>query len=132
LTNEAVASFQNAIYYEGRRADRQASDEGVLARSHVSLGNIFADLARPEEAIASYRAALQADPRSESAAVNLGLTLATLKKFDDAQASFELALRINPASITAHHNLGMLMRQRGREEEARRHFQEASRLLAGK
>ncbi len=132
LTNEAAVSYENAIHYETRRPDRRRADDGVLARSHVSLGNILADQSNRDAAIAHYRAALQADPRCVSAAVNLGMTYAAQKRLDEAQRCFEEALRISPASIPAHHNLGTTLRQMGREDEARHHFQEASRLFAEK
>ncbi len=130
LTNDAIASFENAIRFDAARRDRQFADEGIPARAHLSLGNIFARQGQFAAAIEHYRAAWQADPGSASAAVNLGLTYAELRRFDEAQQSFEAALRLNPASVSAHHNLGTLLRQLGREEQARRHFDEARRLFA--
>ena len=127
---DAIASFENAIRFDAARRDRQFADEGIPARAHLSLGNIFASQGQFAAAIEHYRAAWQADPGSASAAVNLGLTYAELRRFDEAQQSFEAALRLNPASVSAHHNLGTLLRQLGREEQARRHFDEARRLFA--
>ena len=121
-----------SIAYDSRRAKQERGEEGILARSHVSLGNIHADRLDPDSAIAHYRAALTADPECVSAAVNLGMTHASQKRLNEAQRWFEHAVRINPTSISAHHNLGITLRQLGREDEARQHFQEASRLLAGK
>ena len=132
LTNNAVTSLQSAIRIESAHKDRQGADEGIVARSHLLTGNIFASLGKPTAAIEHYREALKADPNSASVSVNLGLTLADLKRFEEAEDSFETALRHDPASISAHHNLGTLLRQTGREEEARRHFEEVQRRLAGK
>ena len=132
LTNDAIASFQRAIDFDTRRDDRHLAEEGIPARSHLSLGNIFASREESAQAIEHYRAAMQADPASASAPVNLGLVLARMKRFDEARDCFADALRRNPASISAHHNLGTLLRELGREGEARQHFAEAQRLLAGK
>src|SRR5205814_3266220 len=45
LTNEAITSFQNALYYESRRADRHLYQDRLLSRTHIRLGDICADRA---------------------------------------------------------------------------------------
>lgn len=132
LTNEAILSFQQALRHDARRPAGSAADPGITARAHLSLGNIHGSQGRPEAALDHYRAALQADPASASAAVNLGLTYAELQRFAEARDSLETALRLNPSSVSAHHNLGLLLRRLGHEEDARRHLEEARRLLASR
>jgi tetratricopeptide (TPR) repeat protein len=80
LTNEAAASFQNAIHYESLRADRRLYDEGVLARVNLRLGDLLTDEDRLEEALAHYRAALKAKPGSTAAMTKLRSCLAGLNR----------------------------------------------------
>lgn len=131
LTNEAVASFRNAIRYELRRSDRHIVDEDVLSRSHAKLGDVFAEQARAEEALGHYRAALKANSGSVHAAVNMGLVLASLNRYAEAATCFEQAIRNKPASASAHHNLALTLNRMGKKDEAQQHLQQARRL-AGK
>ena len=130
LTNEGVASLQSAIYYESRRADRHLYDLGVLSRSRVTLGDIFGDQGRLEDALRQYQAALQADPDSTSALMNMGVTLIALHREAEAMKCFNEVLRRDARNVQAHHNLGLLLRKLGREEEALRHVREEQRLSA--
>ena len=130
LTNEGAASFQNAIYYESRRADRHLYDQGVLARCHVTLGDIFSNQGRLEEGLSHYQAALQADPNSTPALMKIGVALGALHRDTEALKCFEAVLRRDAGHVQAHQNLALLLRQLGREEEALRHVREKQRLTA--
>jgi tetratricopeptide (TPR) repeat protein len=131
LTNEAVASFQRAIHYESRRADRHLYEEGVLRRAHLELADIFLHENRPEKALAECRAALESDPRSVTAVIKMAWCLSSLDRDAEAIACLREALRMQPENGQAHGALAIALRKTGKDEEARGHF-DAERRLAEK
>jgi tetratricopeptide (TPR) repeat protein len=128
LTNEAVASFQNVLYYESRRADRQLYQDRILSRTRIRLGDICADQGSFDQALAHYRTALELDVNSVNALLNIGATLGALNRDAEAIKTFEAALKMKPNSSQAHHNLALVLRKIGRETEAEEHFREERRL----
>jgi hypothetical protein len=110
LTNEAVASLQNAIYYELRRPDRLIFNEGVLAQSHLQLGDIYADQGRLEEALRHYQTAVQANPTLVQAVVKTGAMLASLNRATEAVPWLKEAVRMKPDSVSAYPELVDLLR----------------------
>lgn len=62
MTNEAIASLEDAIRYESRRADRGIYGSQLLPRAHVELGDVFTKQGQREQAIIHYREALKIDP----------------------------------------------------------------------
>src|SRR5439155_3835773 len=131
LTNEAVTSFQNVLYYASRRKD-QVHQEYMLSRTHTHLGDVCAGQARYNEAWTHYRTALALDPGSVAALINLGSMLIRMDRDAEAIKCFEDALRCKPDSPEAHHNLVVVLRKIGRDREALEHFHAERRLLAGK
>ena len=130
LTNQAVACFQNILYYEPRRADRHIYQEQLIPRTCVRLGDLCADQGHYEEALAHYRKAVELDPGSLIARLNVGSTLAALHREAAAVKCLQELVRLQPKSSQAHHNLALAFQKLGQEEDALRHFQEERRLLA--
>ena len=128
LTNEAVACFTNALYYQARRLDGNRYQESLIPRTHVRLGDIYADQKQYEEALAHYQRASALDPGSIDTLLKLGSALAILHRESEGIACFNQALRLQPNNSQAHHNLAVALRKMGREEEALQHFTEERRL----
>jgi tetratricopeptide (TPR) repeat protein len=88
--------------------------------AHVNLGNALGRLGRLEEATASYRRALDADPRFAEAHNNLAEVWLERGRLEDALSSCQQALRIKPDFAHAHQNLGKILLRLGRFDEAAR------------
>ena len=73
---------------------------------------------RTDEAIASYRRAVDLSPRSPEAHSNLGRVLCGLRQFEEAAACCQRAIDLDPGSPIAHNNLGNALRELGRLAEA--------------
>ena len=67
--------------------------------------------------IASYRAAVAADPSDAKAHCNLGVLLFQRQDVDGAEASLRAAIAADPSDANAHYNLGSLL-QEGRNDAA--------------
>jgi hypothetical protein len=128
LTNEAVASFKNAIHYEGLRPRDDFFSEGVLPVAHTHLADLYAQLAQVEEALAHYQAAAQATPGASWAFARAGSTLCALNRYEESLAWLREAVRLTPANPDHHHALAVALRKTGREQEALLQLQEEQRL----
>lgn len=96
----------------------------------VDLGVILRALNRVEEAVASYRAALE---RGESGTLhaNLGNALALLGHAGEAETHLRRAVELDPGAVLAHYNLGTLMADADRPEDALEAFSRALALKPG-
>jgi len=129
LTNEAVASFERALYYEARRPDRHLYQEHLVPRTHLRLGDICADQGSFDQALAHYRTALELDTNSVNALLKIGVTLGSLNRDSESIKCFQDAVRITPNSSQAHHNLALALQKVGREAEAKEQFVQERRLM---
>ncbi len=83
-----------------RRAARLESDP----RLHVTLGQVYRNLGRLDDAQAEYLTALQLAPGLVQAHINLGDVYARKGLYDLAQGALITALRIDPTNVTALYN----------------------------
>jgi tetratricopeptide (TPR) repeat protein len=81
-----------------------------------------------QDAVAAYRAAVEANPRASGALVNLGTIAFRMRKLKDAEMLYRRALESDPGYALAHFNLGNLYDEQGNQAEARGHYLEALRL----
>jgi tetratricopeptide (TPR) repeat protein len=98
------------------------------AAMHLNLGTALQSAGRLDQAIASYRRALELDPACASAYSNLGNVLQAQGDQAGAVASYQAALRLQPAFPEAHYNLGNGYTALGRLDEAVGSYREALRL----
>jgi tetratricopeptide (TPR) repeat protein len=96
-----------------------------VAAYHSNLGNAFKDKGRLEEAIASYRAALELKPDYAEAHNNLGLALRDQGDLDEAAASYRAAIEHRPDYANAHNHLGIALQELGQPGEAIVHYRKA-------
>ncbi|MGC4062866.1 MAG: tetratricopeptide repeat protein [Aquabacterium sp.] len=78
-----------------------------------------------DEAVASYRKALQLKPDHVGALCNMGIVLKDLGQYDQAVANFRQALTLQPDLADAHNNLGNLLKDLGQLDEAVACFRKA-------
>ena len=83
------------------------------------------DRDRWDDAMASYRKALQLKPDFHEAHHNLGVALAEKEQFDEAIAHFQEALELEPDFPMGLSNLGLAFFHKGQLDEAIAKFQEA-------
>ncbi|MBI5430500.1 MAG: tetratricopeptide repeat protein, partial [Nitrosomonadales bacterium] len=88
------------------------------AEAHYNLANTLKELARLDEAEATFRQALRIKPGFVEAHNNLGLTLHEMDRLDEAEASYRRALRIKPDFVEAHNNLALLLNAQGKSMTA--------------
>jgi len=91
------------------------------------LGGCLYRAGRLDEAISSFRTAVEINPRFASAENNLGLALAHQGKRQEAMRHYRLALEYSPAYPQAMINLGDALTMEGRLDEAIQQYREALR-----
>jgi tetratricopeptide (TPR) repeat protein len=99
---------------------------------HYILGLIARQENRLEDAQASLRKVLAADPRDVGANVNLSQVFLQQRKYDDAIPLLETAVAAEPYNVTAVYNLGVALTRIGRRDEglkATTRFQELRESL---
>jgi predicted TPR repeat methyltransferase len=96
--------------------------------AHYNLANVLLAQGRPEEAVASYRAALGNGPGSPELFNNLAQALAAQSKVADAMAAYRQALAFDPNNAEVLTNLGTLVWHQGDAEQAMALYQRALAL----
>ena len=110
----------------------RALAEGPSARLQFMLGCTMEDLARPGDAIAAYRKALELDPSHAMAANNLGCVLEAAGDLEGAAQSYERALRADSRLANALYNRGNVARLRGNTAAAEADLRQAIALEPGR
>jgi tetratricopeptide (TPR) repeat protein len=82
------------------------------------LGNALLKLFRIEDAMASFRRALEIRPDFAEAAVNLGNAQRSIGRLDEAVAGYRRALLTKPDFVAAHTELGLALRLQRRAAES--------------
>jgi tetratricopeptide (TPR) repeat protein len=93
--------------------------------AHNSLGDVFLQQGRMNEATAQFQKALAIKPDDAEAHYNLGDVFLQQGRMNEATAQFQKALAIKPDDAEAHNNLGDIFLQQGRLDEAIAQFQKA-------
>jgi tetratricopeptide (TPR) repeat protein len=88
------------------------------AEAHSNLGNALRAVGRLDEAIASYRRALEIRPDLPKLNAIIGNTLSHLGRFADAVASYRRAIELEPRLAETHSNLGNALLNSGHLREA--------------
>ncbi len=106
--------------------ERSSRLAGATAANFAALADVQLRLGSKEEAIASYRRALEMDPEHALAALGLASLLLERGELEEATRWSVVALMEAPESLRTHFVLGMVRLAKGQYEEADRAF-EASR-----
>ena len=86
--------------------------------AHCSLGKIYLEMDRIEEAKACFEEALMLKPDYAEAHYKLGNAVRIQGKLDEALACYETAISLNPNYAEAHSNEGVVYEARGDRNEA--------------
>jgi tetratricopeptide (TPR) repeat protein len=98
---------------------------GASAPVLTNRGLVLAQLARYDEAIASFQQAVALAPESRDARLNLGLALRKLGRTEEAIAALQELTAAFPDAAEAHVALGGIHHDAGRAAEARAAFERA-------
>jgi tetratricopeptide (TPR) repeat protein len=95
------------------------------AEYYFKQGNAFYFEKQYEEAVASYKKALEFKPNDSVVWSNLGVVLRNLSRYEEAIASYRKALELKPDYSEAWCNLGIVYGNLGHYEEAITYFDKA-------
>lgn len=98
------------------------------AREQATLGWIYAELQRPEEAEAAYRRAIELAPGEAEYHNALGCVLWEREQFEAALPCFERAVELSPHTAWYHFNRGWTLHRLQRFEEGLPHLRRAMAL----
>jgi tetratricopeptide (TPR) repeat protein len=98
------------------------------AVGHYNLGKVWDDANRMDDAVASYRKAIELDPARADAWVNLGIDLHKRGDKDEALKAFLRADELKPGVASTQFNIGLEREALGQFPEALAAFDEARRL----
>jgi len=105
---------------------------GDFAFGRFNLGNLYAALGRPQQAIDSYKAAIRIDELSFPAKVNLAMLYSGLGRNAEAEALLREVVQAYPELHDARYSLGLLLAEEKRYAEAERHLALAAAGLPGR
>ncbi len=111
LNGQALAMMEEAV-----------KDDPENATSWNNLGNAYAMLKRPEEAIEAYRAAINFEPNNAVTFANMGGQQLEKKRFLEATRYLERAVQLKPDFAAAWNNLGTAYQFTERKEKALKAF----------
>jgi Tfp pilus assembly protein PilF len=114
LSRDQQKRFQSAL--EEYVASMQYS--GDFAFGRYNLGNLYAELNRPEEAVRNYRAALKIDEMFYPAKVNLAMLYNRRGENDTAEVLLKEVFSTRPESHEIAYSLGLLLAEKREYEEA--------------
>jgi tetratricopeptide (TPR) repeat protein len=97
------------------------------AEAHRTVGEIFLNQSKTNEAVAQYAAAATLDPTNAPTRETLGMLLFQQDRFDEASQQFEALVRLKP-DAESHYHLALSLLIQGKAEESITHYKEANRL----
>lgn len=117
----------NVYRLEGDLAKSEEEYKAALAiRKHpktmANLGAVYRRRNQIDQAINTYKEALELDPNSPDAHFGLGIVYAQLGNFVAAQEQYQAAIEADPSKAGPYLNYGALLAENGQDEEAATQF----------
>src|SRR6185295_18642159 len=115
----------NLLQGEGKTDDVIALCKRTLAldernsQAQSLLGEVYADLKKPAEALPHLEKAVAIQPKLTRNRLNLASALTELKQYGRAQTLLREIVKAQPRFPFAQYNLGLIHEEQGRLEEAR-------------
>ena len=100
----------------------------MMTASYFQAANQLRQEGKLEEAIASYRQAIEQNPNFYLSHHNLGEILAKLGRWEQAVTSYDRAIQLNPNSVWSYYNLGEALAKLCRWEDAIASYRRAIEL----
>ena len=73
---------------------------------------MYREIGDHDKAIASYREAININPKFAQAYFNLGIVHSESRDYDNAIKTYKLAINIKPDFFEAHNNLGLAFQEK--------------------
>lgn len=108
------ASLRNAE----AEAKQALSIDPAMPEGHVTLGNIYKEQGRVDEAVNEYKEAIHLDPKYSDAYAQMGIAKLGKEQYADAVAAFKQAVSISSGNSTAHYGLGRAYYKQGLYDQA--------------
>ncbi len=126
-TNMAGALVRSGDLAGAERHFRASIEAQPSARAYNGLAFVLWEQGRQDEAIATLRAAIEAEPEHPAAYEQLGNIQASRGELEEAASSYRGLVRLQP-SAEAHQKLAQVLMRAGHEDEARRQLETAKAL----
>lgn len=101
----------------------------VLASPYITLGSLYSETDRFEEAVKEFEQAVHRDPFNYDALEELALTYEKFGKQNEAEATFKKAIDLKPNYWAGYSNLGKFYYYQGRTEEAEKIYRRSIKLM---
>jgi len=132
LTGQLLFNFDTAELGSLRSfAPKPSYDRGAerQAESYFQKGLALEETGAPiEQAIESYKRAVELNPSAAGALVNLGTIYYRQRNYTEAERHYQLAVEVDTNYPLAHYNLGNLFDEQGDLVRAELHYTTALRL----
>ena len=132
LTGQLLFNFDTAELGSLKSfAPKPSYDRGTerQAESYFQKGLALEETGAPiEQAIESYKRAVELNPAAAGALVNLGTIYYRQRNYTEAERHYQLAVEVDTNYPLAHYNLGNLFDEQGDLERAELHYTTALRL----
>ncbi|MBS1989043.1 MAG: tetratricopeptide repeat protein [Cyanobacteria bacterium SZAS LIN-3] len=89
-----------------------------MPEGHLTLGNIYKEQGKIDDAIAEYKQATSLDPKFSEAFGQLGIAELTKDQYANAVTAFKQAIALNSGNSTAHYGLGRAYYKQGLLDQA--------------
>jgi tetratricopeptide (TPR) repeat protein len=99
-----------------------------IAQFHYSLGNLYSDEERLDEAVIEYKKALEYNPNLPQAEDNLGFMLYKKGDYKEALTHYQRAITLMPDYAIALNNIGVIYYHFKDYDEAASFYQQAIKL----
>ncbi|MDB5808385.1 MAG: domain/SEC-C motif domain protein [Betaproteobacteria bacterium] len=114
----AAALLAQGKTQEGIGQLRRAIELAPGANAHAQLGSVLAATGDFDAAVASYRAAVDADPKFVEGWNTLGSLHKVLANYDEAESCCETGLRLQPGNAQLKHTLATVLFEQARLDAA--------------
>jgi tetratricopeptide (TPR) repeat protein len=127
--NLSIALAEHGYTAEAKATILKARDLNLLTSiRQKDLGDLYAYLGFQDEAIETYRHAIEAEPKDSYPHYRLGNLYADMGKTDKAIAEYQRAIELAPEVASPHNDLGVVYANLGRNDEAIAEYQRAIEL----
>jgi tetratricopeptide (TPR) repeat protein len=120
----AAGKFEESIEPLKKVADK-APKTAAAAPLHSALGDSYSKTGKNEEAVASYRTAIELDSGTATFQGKMALVLNTMGKTAEAQEALKKAIALDPGSAEYWYNLGVIQVNSGQTDQAIQSFRKS-------
>lgn len=118
-SSNTVIKNRDALLRGAEAEVKQALNiDPAMPEGHVTLGNIYKEQGRMDEAISEYKEAIKLDPKYSEGYSQLGIAQLAKEQYADSVSAFKTAVSLNSGNSTAHYGLGRAYYKQGLYDEA--------------